>query len=171
MATRIARILTCVSLLLPCAGCNDALNASFLNGFTLEGFEQKGPVMVYNRDNLFDYIDGEADVYLPHGFRLLYRVNFRKQTGGPLMNVDVYDMSGVNGARSVFEKCVKDGKTRLDGPGDEAARDDLTVIMRRGRCFVRILPSDSAEEKVPAKVADMLVLARRLDALLTRIAR
>ena len=138
-------------------------------GLKLPGFAQEGPVVTYNTTNIFDYIDGEAELYLPNGFVELKTTGFRKENGGPLLAADFYDMTGEKGARAVFRRFAEQVKgTKIQGLGDEAFTDGLMLRMRRGRFFIRILPSDSASEKVYPKPEDLVLLARRIDAALDR---
>jgi len=132
----------------------------------LPGFEQEGPVSVYNRDSVFDYINGEAEMYLPHGFRLLYALNFRAGRRGPLMTVDVYDMGAPRGARTVLRDLADEDGSKVEGIGDSAFTDGITVTFQRSRYFVRLLPSQRAEEHTEAVLTDLLALGRSLDAAL-----
>ena len=80
-----------------------------------EGFDMETPVTVYNKSNIFDHINGEAEVYFPLGFRFLYLQSHRKQDTGVVISVEAYDMGSDKGAKSIFEKYSQDGGTRLKG--------------------------------------------------------
>lgn len=160
--------LCAAAMLAGAAGCDRSPESLFLEGAKAPGFKQEGPAAVYNRDNLYDVIDGEAESYLPHGFRLLFRMGFRKGETGPLMTVEVFDMGRPAGARVVFEKYARETDARVEGLGEEGARGRRLVLARRGRCFVRILPSDLAAEKTVATVDDMILLGRGLDAAMKK---
>ncbi len=68
----------------------------------MEGFEQLGPIKVYNENNIFDYLNGGAELYLASGFRLLYSQGYRNRDNGALMIVDAYDMSATGGAKKDY---------------------------------------------------------------------
>lgn len=58
----------------------------------------KGKPVLYDRDNLFDHINGEADLYFPYGFELLSSGTYVSRKNSDLWIVaDVYRMgSGLN---------------------------------------------------------------------------
>jgi len=61
------------------SGCQDSLSNPFLKGLDIKGFEQASSLVIYNRNNIFDYINGEAEVYFPFGFQLLYSQIYKKR--------------------------------------------------------------------------------------------
>jgi len=134
-----------------------------------QGFEQETPLVVYNSENIFNHINGEADVYLAHGFRLLYTLDFRGRNSGTLMTVDAYDMSAPRGARAVFKRLSEDGGSVITGVGDAAIADGNTVLIQRGSYFVRILPGQDPGETIFPEPGDLLLLAREVDAVLMRL--
>ena len=76
-------------------------------------FEQAGPLTVYNRTNLFDYMNGEAETYLPFGFRLLYVSIFSNGKTDSRMVLEIYDMSTPEGAGGILKKYSSEGGTSL----------------------------------------------------------
>ena len=149
-------------------GCYAPHKNPFLPGLGLKGFEPGSPLTVYNRENLFDYIDGEADVYLPLGFRLLYTQSYRKQETDALMVVDAYDMGSSEGAQRVFDRYTEEGGSKIQGFGESAWTDEWALLFRRGRYFVRITPHPSPESEVKPGPQDMLELGRQMDGALER---
>ena len=69
---------------------------------------------MYNRDNIFNYMDGEAETYLPLGFRLLYIERYRKPGTGELILVEVYDMGSESGAKGIFGVYSRKGGRRVE---------------------------------------------------------
>ena len=151
-----------------CGGCYRSPQNPFLGELKFRGFEQETPLVVYNSENVFDYINGEADIYLAHGFRLLYTLDLRGRNSGALMTVDAYDMSAPRGARAVFKRLSEDGGSIIAGVGDAAIAYGNTVLIQRGSYFVRIAPGLRPDEKIIPEPGDLLLLARELDAVLTR---
>jgi hypothetical protein len=135
---------------------------SLLEGLKLNNFEQTGPLTVYNRTNLFDYMNGEAEAYLPLGFHLLYVSICRTEKTDSRMVMEVYDMSTPEGASGILMKYSSDGGSSLAGIGDGAWADKGVVLFRQGKYFVRIFPDPSPENEVRPAMQEMLDLAREI---------
>jgi hypothetical protein len=137
-----------------------------LEGPMPAGFEQIGPVAVYNRTTLFDFMDGEAETYFPLGFRLLYNHVYRSDETDARMSVEAYDMTTGNGSRDVYRHYSGGEGSTLPGIGETAWTDQWLILFTRGPYFVRISPDPSMESKVKPTLQDMIGLARQIDALL-----
>ena len=102
-------------ILCQCASSNKTADHPFLHGLELRGFEQKGPLLVYNRQNIFEYMNGEAENYLPKGFILLYVGRFFVQGKDGEMVMEVYDMGSSKGAGSIFRVYTRPPARPLKG--------------------------------------------------------
>ena len=56
------------------------------------GWSQDGPPRSYVADNLFEYMDGNAEGYLIYGFQTMHGVSCKK--GNVTFLIDVSDMGG-----------------------------------------------------------------------------
>ena len=137
-----------------------------LEGPKLKGFEQAGPLTVYNRTNLFDYMNGEAEAYLPFGFRLLYVSIFSNEKTDSRMVLEIYDMSTPQGAGGILKEYSSEGGSGLPGIGDAAWADKGIVLLRQRNYFVRIFPDPSPENEVKPTMQEMIDLAREMVLLL-----
>jgi hypothetical protein len=135
-----------------------------LEGPKLKSFEQAGPLTIYNRANLFDYMNGEAEAYLPLGFRLLYVNICRTEKTDSRMVLEIYDMSTPEGAGAILKKYSIEGGSSLSGIGEAAWSDKGIVLFRQGNYFVRIFPDPSPENEVRPTMQEMLDLAREIAA-------
>ncbi len=133
-----------------------------LEGPKLKSFEQAGPLTIYNRANLFDYMNGEAEAYLPFGFRLLYVTVFTHEKTESRMVLEVYDMSAAEGAGSILKKYSSEAGSSLPGIGDAAWADKGIVLFRERNYFVRIFPDPSPENEVRPTMQEMIDLAREM---------
>ena len=120
--------------------------------------------MVYNRANLFDYMNGEAEVYLPLGFHLLYVTIYRTEKTDSQMVLEIYDLSTTDGAAAVLKKYSSDGGSSAPGLGDDAWGDKGIVLFRKEKHFVRIFPDPSPENEVRPTMQEMLDLAKEIAA-------
>jgi len=153
-------IASCLALL----SCSLPRPNSLLAGPKLKNFEQSSPLTVYNRANLFDYMNGEAEAYLPFGFRLLYVNVFRTEKTDSSMVLEIYDMGTPDGAGAVLKKYSSEGGSSLAGIGEGAWADKGVLLFRQGNHFVRIFPDPSPENEVRATLQEMLDLAREIAA-------
>ena len=135
---------------------------SLLDGPKLKSFEQAGPLTIYNKTNLFDYMNGEAEAYLPFGFRLLYASIFKHEKSDSRMVLEIYDMSTPEGAGGILRKYSNGGGTSLHGIADAAWADKGIVLLRQGNYFLRIFPDPSPESEVRPTMQEMLDLAREI---------
>jgi hypothetical protein len=144
-------------------GCCPRHENPFLQGLSLKKFVQHGPTEVYNRDNIFDYIDGEAEAYLPLGFRLLYTERYRKPGTDKLILVEAYDMGFPNGAQGIFDVYSRKGGLKVEGLGNTAWTDNSIILFRRDRYFFRIWPDPNTETNTTPELKDLLELSRSID--------
>lgn len=162
LAAAIFTAALCFSLM----GCNAPRENRLLESPRPAGFEQIGPITVYNKTTLFDFMNGEAEVYFPLGFRLLYTQVYRSEKTDARMTVEIYDMTSDEGSSGVFEHYSGEGGSFVQGIGRSAWNDGWLLLFTRGPYFVRISPDPSKENKVKPTPQDKVALARAIDAML-----
>jgi len=150
-------------------GCCPRYENPFLHGLGLKQFVQRGPTEVYNRDNIFDYMDGEAEIYLPLGFSVLYTERYRKPGTDKLILVEVYDMGSSNGAGRVFHVYSRKSGRKVEGIGSAAWTDNSFILFWRSRYFFRVGPDPSAETYAPPDLKDLFELSRNIDQVVGEI--
>jgi hypothetical protein len=147
-------------------GCGHSPKNPFLEGLPLKGFEQAGPLTVYNKTTLFDYVNGEAEVFLPLGFTLLYTQTYQRKETGVRTMVEVYDMRSREGATSVLKKFVQDGGSQSQDLGESRWMGNGVVLFQRGRYYVKMFSDPSPENEVKPTLPDLFSLGRLIDDLL-----
>ncbi len=135
----------------------------FLHGPELTEFIQRGPTEVYNRDTLFDYMNGEAEAYLPLGFSLLYTERYRKPGTDIVILVEVYDMGSPTGAQGIFDVYTRKGGTEVGGIGNEAWTDKAVILFRQNRYFFRVGPDPTEPTDVFPTLNDLKLFSRSMD--------
>ena len=159
---RWASVCAGVAFLILLFSCSFPRSTPLLEGPKLKHFEQAGPLTVYNRVNLFDYMNGEAEAYLPLGFRLLYVTIYRTEKTDSRMIFETYDMGTPEGAGAILKQYSTEGGSSVLGIGDSAWADKGIVLFRQGGHFVRIFPDPSPENEVRPTMQEMLDLAREM---------
>lgn len=135
----------------------------FLRGSKTPGFEQDGPVRVYNHATLFQYMNGEAETYISSGFELLYVRTYMDNETGALISVETYDMGTIQGAEKIYSEYIGEHGSGLDELGEAAWTDRFLILFRRDRFFSRVMPDTAYENEVEPTFREMIKLSRTLD--------
>jgi hypothetical protein len=153
-------------ILCQCAPSHPIGDCPFLHGLDLKRFEQKGPLLVYHRKNIFEYMDGEAENYLPHGFKILYVGQFVVRGSDTEMLMEVYHMGSSKGAGSIFRVYARPPGEALAGIGEGAWKSKSRCVFHRGPYFIRVTADPAAGPDIRPSPDDIEALARDADRLL-----
>jgi hypothetical protein len=81
---------------------NSMKNVLSLPGFA-EDWTAKDPVNLYDRDTLFEHINGEAELYIPYGFDMLATVTYVNRSNPEVWLIaDVYRMGSLLDAFGIY---------------------------------------------------------------------
>ena len=138
----------------------------FLEGLRFDGFEQVSPLVVSNKDNLFDYMNGEAETYLPFGFYLLFNQTYQKIDGDIHIMVDAYQMKNPSGAKGIFERYSRKGGIPVQEVGESVWSDGYILLFRRSQYFFRVMPDPSPDAGENPNLQDLIDLSRSADRVL-----
>ena len=119
----------------------------------LDGWKKTGPER-YAKSNLYDYIDGGAELYISYNFQGLLAVRY-KGTGEEEIVVDIFDMGDSFNAFGVFSH-GRDSEDGLVGQGSEYSSGLLTFW--KDKYYVSIM----AYPETAKKKQTVLDLGRRL---------
>lgn len=103
-----------------------------------EGWTLQEKVTLYDKETLFDRIDGEAELYFPYGFtRLAYARYSNRQDDRIVIEADVYEMGSLLDAFGIYATY-----RRKDGAdiaiGVEGTISPAQLFFYQGRYFVRL---------------------------------
>lgn len=90
---------------------------------------------IYNRKNLYDYIDGGAELYLSYGFKKVINRTYTK-TGQPDVVVDIFDMGTSQNAYGVFSQAMEEVNDAF-GQGSQYAEG--LMLFWKDRYYISIL--------------------------------
>jgi hypothetical protein len=115
-----------------------------------EGWGMDGKVAIYDRDNLFERVNGESELYFPYGFELLASARYvNSKNPKASLDADVYRMGSLLDAFGIYASYRK----REDpgaGIGAEGTLSGSQLFFYQGRYLVRLqatgdpLPGDDA---------------------------
>jgi hypothetical protein len=113
-----------------------------------DGWVKSGKFEIYDQENLFDYMDGGAELYLAYDFQKLavqrYSSNTQDSAGEKSITVEIYQMSSSPDAYGLFSFDREGEKVQL---GQKGVYAEGLLGFWKDRFFVRILgfPSNLKE--------------------------
>lgn len=138
------RVLLCLSLI--GAAASAFAGMEILVPKSIDGWTSGGGDGTYNRKNLFDYIDGEAEVYLAYAFREAFTRGF-VQEGRSTITVDMFDMGNPSDAYGIFSFERESGDV---GMGTDSEYSAGLLRFWKGSYFVSILADSETPESKAA---------------------
>jgi hypothetical protein len=154
----------------------------------LEALAAKGewrlldPVRTFGPDNLYEEIDGEAELFLPYGMeRLTVAVLGRTARPGSEVRLELFRMASPRDAYGIWSQYRYPDQEVLRIPPSEAVVSDTSADFFRGETFVRIRskPGDGSRNDVVGIASEIVARiegsgsppeeARALDSLPGRI--
>lgn len=133
------------------SGCKKKIANPFPASGAVAGWDKSGETRTFEPKDLWQYIDGDSEQYIQAGVVSTSTTDY-KYKGQLEASVDVYTMSGPDGAQTILERGqTKDAQSvRL---GDEGVQYAQTVNFRKGRYLVRIVAYESTPDTPQALVA------------------
>ncbi len=102
----------------------------------VEGWTQSGEVRIYNADNLWQYIDGAAMLFVEYGVRTCMTADM--SAAGVSVTVDLYEMGSPLGAVGVFKRESAVGEVNLTGATIAAISPPYQALMVRGSTYAKV---------------------------------
>jgi hypothetical protein len=143
--------------ILSCATHRDSFDLlSDLNRLNRYAIEEQ-PV-VYEGDNLYEYINGAADLYHDYDFiKVVTETLLIKQHEESII-VDIYDMGKLDNAFGIFSRHRLPGAEYLD-IGAECQYSEPTLDMYKGKYFIQLAGS----RPFPGLKKELVAVARAID--------
>jgi hypothetical protein len=119
------------------------------------------PVRTFGPDNLYEEIDGEAELVLPYGMeRLTVAVLGRTAKPGSEVRLELYRMASPRVAYGIWSQYRYPDQELLRIPSSEAIVSDTSADFFRGETFVRVRskPGDGSRNDVVGISAEIVSL-------------
>ena len=123
------------------------------------GWAIDGTVSRYDRDNLFDRIDGEAELYFPYGFEQL--ASARYVNGTTAFDADVYTMGSLLDAFGMFANYRKKDDAEV-AIGAEGTVSESQLFFYQDRYLVRLQATGGTAPARDVFLACARAIARNL---------
>lgn len=117
------------------------------------GWERSGEVEVYVPDNLFDYMDGQAELFFVYNFEKLATQEYTRDQEGPII-VEVYQVDSPADAYGLFSFYTTGEPIDLGSGG--AVELGRLISFWQGRFYSRVFAYGEAEQE------SLLALARQV---------
>jgi len=107
-----------------------------------EGWRQIGSPQVYNQKNLFNRINGQAELFFKYGFqKSVFTIYQNKNNSKDQIELDLYDMGNVLQAFGIFSRFRSEN--RPAGVGLESYLEDTSLVFYKGRYFVMLYATEA----------------------------
>ena len=128
----------------------------------IEGFKKTGDVEIYDSDNLFDYINGAADLYLSYEFEKLQLQRYNDPNNGSLI-VEIYELSTLSNTFGIYSAERPDEGKWLD-IGQQGYFEKDILNFYQGRFYVKMM---SMKLEMSADI--MMNIANKIEDVLPKI--
>ncbi len=109
----------------------------------VSGWKLVSPINTYNREAVFDYIDGAAELYFAYDFRVVAAAEY--QNGQTSIMVDVYDMTSPEGAFGIYSLNRYQGANYVS-IGNEGILSGAALDFWKGNYFCKVYSFDMSEK-------------------------
>ncbi|MBN2420606.1 MAG: hypothetical protein JXL81_14550 [Deltaproteobacteria bacterium] len=103
----------------------------------VKGWTANGDVITYKPSNLWEYIDGAANLYLAYDFKMLKLQEF--QNGDTVVTVEIYDMGSPINAFGIYSSERPDDTGLLQIGTEAAVAPPYHALMLKDRFYVKVV--------------------------------
>ncbi len=121
------------------------------------GWTQQGPTRSYSADNLFEYMDGNAEGYLIYGFLRMQGVTCRR--GGDSILMDVSEMTGPDAAYGIFTS-NRDPAQPIQPLGMGGQIVPRRAMFAKGRYYVELAANPDKDHRAALRAFAAALVAR-----------
>ena len=102
----------------------------------VEGWALAGDVLTYDADNLWEYINGAAELFLEYDVQTCRTADLR--SGDLLVTVDLYDMGTPLNAFGIFNREHPAAGSPLPGAAEAVISPPYQALMLKGATYVKV---------------------------------
>ncbi|HGJ66838.1 TPA: hypothetical protein ENS27_15865 [bacterium] len=109
----------------------------------ISGWKLASKIRMYDKNNIFDYIDGAAELYFAYDFFKVVTAEY--QNGQTSILVDVYDMTNSENAFGIYSLNRYKGANYVR-IGNEGILEDATLEFWKGQYYCKVYSFNQSEE-------------------------
>lgn len=169
MASAIGAVLVCILCLsLPAFAADPAIETLLPAQSCTDGWVMEDKPVLYTKDNLFDYINGEAELYFPYGFEVLATARYvNAKNPAVSLVMDVYKMGSLTHAFGMYANYRRSDDDSVNA-GADAVISPSQMLMYQDRYYVRLQASGAPEIEKNIFLACAQALSKNLPQTLSR---
>ncbi|MFC1661630.1 DUF6599 family protein [Gemmatimonadota bacterium] len=103
---------------------------------TVEGWTQTGETLTFDAENLWEYINGAAELFVEYGVQTVRTADL--VSGDMTVTVDLYDMGTTLSAFGVYERERPDVSTPLAGATGAVISPPYQALLLKGTTYVKV---------------------------------
>jgi hypothetical protein len=138
------------------------LSALFPADGKIPGWKKRSAVAFYDKDTLYNYIDGQADAFFVFDFRLCAAADYIRSSGKGTITVDIYDMGRDTDAFGMYASERYGAKEVKIGTQGYIEPDHVNFW--KGRYYVKISRTGLAPADRDAMKKFALAVAQKINA-------
>jgi hypothetical protein len=132
-----------------------------LPGFA-EDWVMKERIQIYTEKDLYKYINGEAELYYPYGFKALATAAYVRADNPEVgIAADIYEMGSPIDAFGIYSR-YRDPDEESVSIGSEGFVNDSQLLFAKDRYFVRLSPSGTVTMEKTIFLACAQSIAKRI---------
>lgn len=161
------KFVLCVFFIASVCRAENKLNQLFPEPHFINGWSLDGRPTHYTPENLYDYIDGEAELFHDYGFRELATLTYYQDSPeDTFFVINIYDMGSDLNAFGIYSTYRYPGYD-FDSVGVEAIVSDYGLKFYKGQYFVDISMGDATVTIQGAAHAAADTVSKKINAPLT----
>lgn len=126
----------------------------------VKGWDPNGQATVVNGDELFELIDGGAEIYHEFGFERALSQDYSSPTN-QLITLEIFEMEDCSAAYGIYGFKISKRGRPLE-LGDEAMLEDYYLNLREGRFVVTLTAMDTGDETLRGLVKIAGAVAKKI---------
>jgi hypothetical protein len=143
----LAALAVCLALLAGCAPTPSERTAGVLPGAgSLPGWKPSGATLTFNRETLFDYIDGASEYYFTYTFEQVTTNRYIKDDGAEL-NVEVWQLAEAQDAFGLFSGRSGGQAVEIGSANEALLESGIRLIFWQNRNYVNLTAVDTVADE------------------------
>ena len=126
---------------------------------TPDGWTLRSAPQTFDKETLFNHINGQADLFLQYGFQRSIFAGYKHKNGSKgRIDLDIYDMDNVVQAFGIFSRFRQDNRSA--GIGLDSNQKDRHILFYKGKYFVVVRATESipSDLKQIAKIVETRII-------------
>lgn len=147
----IKTIIILFSVLLPlclASGQETPISGLMPSPYCGQGWRMEGNIHVFNQENLYKHINGEAELYLPYGFEYVATAIYVKEDHKDHeLTINIFKMGSLLDAFGIYSN-YRPSDIKKVNLGVEGFMDESQLMFYKGRYFIQVFNSGKAQAEL-----------------------